>query len=172
MWLGVPAFGGPGLVFPLTVVPKSYPHAFCEQRQAVAVPFLWCVAGEAEAGAATLVCRNRDLMHQVAMLWPARRDDAGSVPDVFVVQPGDDSLQPGPDLSRRPALPSMHRARWAMMGLPLSARTSAWRSLSWPISSGRSMAVSSPEKVRPAIAPACQLRRVTRLARPGRRSPD
>ena len=32
------------------------------------------------------------------MLWPARRDDIGYIPDVFVVQPGDDSLQPGPHL--------------------------------------------------------------------------
>jgi hypothetical protein len=35
----------------------------------------------------------------VRMLRPARRDDIGNIPDMLVVQPGDDSLQPGPNFS-------------------------------------------------------------------------
>ena len=45
-----------------------------------------------------------------------------------------------------------------MIGLPFSAITSACRSGSRRISSGRMIAMSSPEKVRPAMAPVCQLR--------------
>ena len=96
---GVAAFGGPGLVIFLTVVPQSCPHPFCERGQAVAVPLLQRVTGERLTGAVALICQNSDLVHQVRMLRPARRDDIGNIPDVLVVQPGDDSLQPGPDFS-------------------------------------------------------------------------
>ena len=50
-----------------------------------------------------------------------------------------------------------------MIGLPFSAITSACRSGSRRISSGRMIAMSSPEKVRPAMAPVCQLVRETRV---------
>ena len=95
----VAAFGGPRLVIFLTVVSQSCPHPFCKLGQAVAVPLLQRVTAERLTGAVTLICQNRDLVHQVRMLRPARRDDIGNIPDMLVVQPGDDSLQPGPDFS-------------------------------------------------------------------------
>jgi hypothetical protein len=55
----------------LTLVPQSQLHPFCEGGQAVAVPFVQRITGEAEAGAVALVCQNGDLVHQVWMLWPA-----------------------------------------------------------------------------------------------------
>ena len=97
----VAAFGRPGLVIFLTVVSQSCPHPFCKLGQAVAVPLLQRVTAERLTGAVTLICQNRDLVHQVRMLRPARRDDIGNIPDMLVVQPGDDSLQPGPDFSFR-----------------------------------------------------------------------
>ena len=106
---GVAAFGRPGLVIFLTVVPQSRPHPFGEGGQAVAVPFLQRVTGERLTGAVALIGENSDLVHQVGMLRPARRDDIGNIPDVLVVQPGHDSLQPRPDL-----LPQLRRlaGRW------------------------------------------------------------
>ena len=95
----VAAFGGPRLVIFLTVASESCPHPFCKPGQAVAVPLLQRVTAERLTGAVTLICQNRDLVHQVRMLRPARRDDIGNIPDMLVVQPSDDSLQPGPDFS-------------------------------------------------------------------------
>jgi hypothetical protein len=63
------------------------------------VPLLQRVTAERLTGAVTLICQNSDLVHQVRMLRPARRDDIGNIPDMLVVQPSDDSLQPGPDFS-------------------------------------------------------------------------
>jgi hypothetical protein len=96
---GVAALGRPGLVIFLTVVPQSCPHPFCKLGQAVAVPLLQRVTAERLTGAVTLIRQNGDLVHHVRMLRPARRDDIGNIPDMLVVQPGDDSLQPGPDFS-------------------------------------------------------------------------
>ena len=95
----VAALGGPRLVIFLTVVPQPRPHPLCKLGQAVAVPLLQRVTAEHSTGAVTLICQNRDLVHQVRMLRPARRDDIGNIPDMVVVQPGDDSLQPQPDFS-------------------------------------------------------------------------
>ena len=95
----VAAFGGPRLVIFLTVVPQSCPHPFCKPGQAVAVPLLQRVTAERLTGAVTLICQNSDLVHQVRMLRPARRDDIGNIPDMLMVQPGNDSLQPRPDFS-------------------------------------------------------------------------
>jgi hypothetical protein len=83
----------------LTVVPQPAPHPFDEGGQARAVPLIQRVAGERLTGAVALTCENGDPMHKVRMLRPAGRDDIGDIPDVLVVQPGDDSLQPQPDLS-------------------------------------------------------------------------
>jgi hypothetical protein len=83
----VAAFGRPGLVIFLTVVPQSCPHPFCKRGQAVAVPLLQRVTAERLTGAVTLICQNRDLVHHVRMLRPARRDDIGNIPDMLVVQP-------------------------------------------------------------------------------------
>jgi hypothetical protein len=63
------------LVIFLTVVPQSCLHPFCKPGQAVAVPLLQRVTAECLTGAVTLICQNRDLVHQVRMLRPARRDD-------------------------------------------------------------------------------------------------
>ena len=63
------------------------------------MPLLQRVTAERLTGAVTLICQNSDLVHQVRMLRPARRDDIGNIPDMLVVQPSDDSLQPGPDFS-------------------------------------------------------------------------
>ena len=90
----VAAFGGPRLVIFLTVVSQSCPHPFGKSGQAVAVPLLQRVTAERLTGAVTLICQDRDLVHQVRMLRPARRDDIGNIPDMLVVQPGDDRLQP------------------------------------------------------------------------------
>jgi hypothetical protein len=95
----VAAIGGPGLVIFLTVVPQPRPHPFCKLGQAAAMPLLQQVTAERLTGAMTLICQNCDLVHQVRMLRPARRDDIGNIPDMLMVQPGDDSLQPGPDFS-------------------------------------------------------------------------
>ena len=95
----VAASSRPRLVIFLTVVPQSCPHPFSKLGQAVAVPLLQRVTAERFTGAVTLICQNRELVHQVRMLRPARRDDIGNIPDMVVVQPGDDSLQPGPDFS-------------------------------------------------------------------------
>jgi hypothetical protein len=65
----------------------------------MAVPLIQRVAGERLTGAVALICENGDLMYKVRMLRSAGRDDVGDIPDVLVVQPGDDSLQPQPDLS-------------------------------------------------------------------------
>jgi hypothetical protein len=95
----VAAFGGPRLVIFLTVVSQSSPHPFTKLGQAVALPLLQRVTAERLTGAVTVICQNRDLVHQVRMLRPARRDDIGNIPDMLMVQPGDDSLEPGPDFS-------------------------------------------------------------------------
>jgi hypothetical protein len=76
------------------------------------VPLPQRVTGECLSGAVALVGEHSDLVHQVRMLRPARRDDIGNIPEVLVVQPGDDSLQPGPDFSsqsRRLAGPEVPR---------------------------------------------------------------
>jgi hypothetical protein len=96
---GVAALGRPRLMILLTVVPQSRPHPFGEGGQAVSVPLLQRLTGERLTGAVALICENGDLMHKVRMLGPAGRDDIGDIQDVLVVQPGDDSLQPRPDLS-------------------------------------------------------------------------
>ena len=85
---GVAAFGRPRLMIFLTVVPQSRPHPFGERGQAVAVPLLQRVTGERLTGAVALIGENSDLVHQMRMLRPARRDDIGNIPDVLVVQPG------------------------------------------------------------------------------------
>ena len=95
----VAAFGGPRLVIFLIVVPQSCPHPFRKPGQAVAVPVLQRVTAERLTGAVALIGEHRQLVHQVRMLRPARRDDIGNIPDMLVVQPSDDSLQPGPDFS-------------------------------------------------------------------------
>ena len=103
---GVTAFSGPGLVIFLAVVPKSAPHPFDEEGEAVAVPLLQRVTGERVTGAVALICQNGDLVHEVRMLRPARRDAIGDIPDMLVGQPGHNSLQPRPNLLsqlRRPA---------------------------------------------------------------------
>jgi hypothetical protein len=64
------------------------------------MPLLRRLTGERLTGAVALIGENSDLVHQVRMLRPAGRDDIGDIPDVLVVQPGDDSLQPRPDLLR------------------------------------------------------------------------
>jgi hypothetical protein len=64
----------------------------------MAVPVLQRVTGERLTGAAALIGENCDLVHEVRMLRPAGRDDIGNIPDVLVVQPDDDNLQPLPDL--------------------------------------------------------------------------
>jgi hypothetical protein len=46
------------------------------------------------------------------MLGPARRDNVGNVPDVFVVQPGGDSLQPGPNFLAQLGRLAGSRAPW------------------------------------------------------------
>jgi hypothetical protein len=83
----------------LTVVSQSCPHPFTKLGQAAAVPLLQRVTRERLTGAVALIGEHSDLVHQVRMLRPARRDDIGNIPDMLVVQPGDDSLHPGPDLS-------------------------------------------------------------------------
>jgi hypothetical protein len=95
---GVAALGRPGLVIFLTVVPQSRPHAFRERRQAIAVPVLQRLTRERLTGAAALISQDSDLVHQMRMLRPAGRDDIGDIPNVLMVQPGHDTLQPGPDL--------------------------------------------------------------------------
>jgi PEP-utilising enzyme, PEP-binding domain len=93
------AAGRPRLMISLTKVLQSGPHPFCERGQAIAVPLPHRVTGERLTSAVALICEHSDLVHKVRMLRPARRDDIGNIPDVLVVQPGDDSLQPGPDFS-------------------------------------------------------------------------
>jgi hypothetical protein len=90
----------------LTVVPHSAPHPFGEGGQAVAVPFLQRIAGERLTGALALICENGDFVHKVGMVRPAGWDDIGDVPDMLVVQPGDDSLQPQPDFLSQLGRPS------------------------------------------------------------------
>jgi hypothetical protein len=82
---GVAAVGGPRLMIFLTVVPQSRPHPFGERGNAIAVPLFQRLTGERLTGAVALISENRELVHQVGMLWPARRDDIGDIPDVLVV---------------------------------------------------------------------------------------
>jgi hypothetical protein len=49
--------------------------------------------------AVALTGENSDLLCQVRVLQPARRDNIGNIQDVLMVQPGDASLQPRPNLS-------------------------------------------------------------------------
>ena len=62
------------------------------------MPLFERVAGQRGAGSAALVGQDCDLVDEVGVLGPAAGDDTGDVPDVFVVEPGDDVLEPGPDL--------------------------------------------------------------------------
>jgi len=62
------------------------------------VPFFELVAGQRGAGAAALVGQDGYLVDEVGVLGPAAGDDRADVPDVFAVEPGDDVLEPGPDL--------------------------------------------------------------------------
>ena len=87
---GVAALGRPRLMIFLTVVPQSRPHPFGERGQAVSMPLLQRLTGERLTGAAALIGENSDLVHQMGMLRPAGRDDIGDIPDVLVVQPGDE----------------------------------------------------------------------------------
>jgi hypothetical protein len=95
---GVPASGRPRLMIFLTVVPQSRPHPFGEGGKAIAVPLLQQLTGERLTGAVALISENSELVHQVGMLRPARRDDIGDIPDVLAVQPGHHGLQPRPNL--------------------------------------------------------------------------
>jgi len=94
---GVAASGRPRLMIFLTVVPQSRPHPVCERGNAIAVPLLQRLTGERLTGAVALISEKGELVHQVGMLRPARRDDIGDIPDVFAVQPGHHGLQPRPN---------------------------------------------------------------------------
>jgi hypothetical protein len=122
---GVAAFGRPGLMIFLTVVPQSARLPFNEGGQAMAVPLLQRLTGERLTGAVALICENGDFVHKVGMVRPADWDDIGDVPDMLVVQPGDDSLQPQPDLSsqlRRLAGPGIP---WPRQSRQISQRQKA-----------------------------------------------
>src|SRR5674476_1101514 len=94
----VAAAGGPPLVAFLAVVLDPGAHPFDECRQDVPVPLFEYVAGQRGAGSAALVGQDCDLVDEVGVLGPASGYDRADVPDVFAVEPGDDVLEPGPDL--------------------------------------------------------------------------
>ncbi|HEY3407746.1 MAG TPA: hypothetical protein VGK53_06210 [Propionicimonas sp.] len=70
-----------------------------ECRYGVAVPFLEGVAVAGLADHASLVGEDADVVEEVGVEVPAGWDGAGAgVPDVFVVEPGDDGFVPLPDV--------------------------------------------------------------------------
>lgn len=63
------------------------------------MPFLERAAGEVERGAAALVGEDGEFVDDVGMVWPAGWDDAGGgILHVLLVKPGDDVVEPGPQL--------------------------------------------------------------------------
>ena len=95
---GLAASGGPGLVAGLAVGLQAGGHAVEEAGEGEPVPVLECVAGVCQAGASSLVCEDGEVVDEVGVLGPAGWDDAVGVPDVFVVDPGDDVVEPHPEL--------------------------------------------------------------------------
>ena len=51
-----------------------------------------------KAGAAALVGEDGEVVDEVWVFWPARWDEPVGVPDVLVVEPGDDVVEPDPEL--------------------------------------------------------------------------
>jgi len=97
---GVSSLGGPRLVvFVLAVGLRPAAHPLVEGWERVPVPFFECVGAEGLTGAATQIGEHCDLVGEVRVLGPAVRDHPGDVPHVFVVQPGDNSIEPPPKLN-------------------------------------------------------------------------
>jgi TrwC relaxase len=67
-------------------------------RTEVAQEFLQGVAGERVTGAAALVSQDRNLVHQVRVLGPARGNGVSHLPGVFGDQPLNNLLKPAPQL--------------------------------------------------------------------------
>ena len=76
-------------------------HAVEEGREGVAVPVLKGVAGVSHAGASSLVGEDGEVVDEVGVFGPAGGDEAVGVPDVFVVEPGDDVVEPDPHLEAK-----------------------------------------------------------------------
>ena len=89
---------GPRVVVLVAVGFEAATRALEEAGEGVAVPFLECVGVEGVAGAAALVGEDGDLVDEVGVFWPAGRDRAVGVPGVFVVDPDDDGIEPGPQV--------------------------------------------------------------------------
>lgn len=71
-----------------------------EGRDAVAVPLLEAVAVVGLGDHPTLVGEHPDVVDEMGMLRPTGRDHAGCrVPDVFMVEPGDDGFVPLPHVA-------------------------------------------------------------------------
>ena len=62
------------------------------------MPVFEGVGGVGVAGAAALVGEDGEVVDEVGVFGPAGGDVAGGVPDVFVVDPGDDGVEPDPEL--------------------------------------------------------------------------
>lgn len=73
-------------------------HPFEEGWQGGSMPFLQWDADQCAIGAPVEVGQDSELVHEVRMPWPARRDHIGGVEDEFVVDPHHDSVEPGPQL--------------------------------------------------------------------------
>ena len=95
---GVPSCGGPGLVPVLAVGLQTLGHPVEEGGEGVAVPVFEGVAGVGVAGAASLVGEDGEVVDEVGVFGPAGGDVGRGVPDVFVVEPGDDGVEPDPEL--------------------------------------------------------------------------
>jgi hypothetical protein len=86
------------LVSVLAVGLEAVLHAVEEGGEGVAVPVLEGVAGVGHAGASSLVGEDGEVVDEVGVFGPAGGDEAVGVPDVFVVDPGDDVVEPDPEL--------------------------------------------------------------------------
>ncbi|MEP7369388.1 MAG: hypothetical protein ABI662_07020 [Dermatophilaceae bacterium] len=93
---GMAAVRRPGLMAILAMGLETLPHAIEEGGESVAVPVFEGVAAVGEAGASSLVGEDGEVVDEVGVVGPAGGDDAVGVPDVLVVDPGDDVVEPYP----------------------------------------------------------------------------
>jgi hypothetical protein len=84
----------------VAVLPDAFRHALEKGWYGVSVPFFEAVAVRGQRDEAALVGEDADFVDEVGVLGPAGWDHAGvGVPDVFVVEPGDDGFVPSPDIT-------------------------------------------------------------------------
>ena len=95
----VPGGGGPLFVSVDAAGAESVGEPVQEHRQVVPLPFLEGLTGQCQPRGAALVGEGGQLVRDVRVRGPARRDQPVHAPAVLVVDPGGDFVQPRPHLS-------------------------------------------------------------------------